>query len=87
VKKFISTHYYFEGRGSVTTLTKEERNAYVKSMNNFVMQRNQLLQESRTAAANNNEGNQPSKATDMMVAATVGDLKRDDELCPVIALP
>ena len=31
VKKFIATHYYFEGNGSVATLTKAERIAYIKS--------------------------------------------------------
>ena len=25
VKKYIATHYYFEGKGSVTTLTRAER--------------------------------------------------------------
>jgi membrane-bound lytic murein transglycosylase D len=28
VKKFIATHYFFEGHGSATTLTKEELNNY-----------------------------------------------------------
>ena len=28
VKKFIATHYFFEGHGSITTLTKEEINNY-----------------------------------------------------------
>ena len=32
VKKFIATHYYFEGQGSVTTLTKAERLEYTKAM-------------------------------------------------------
>ncbi|MFL5811672.1 MAG: lytic transglycosylase domain-containing protein [Flavisolibacter sp.] len=30
VKRFISTHYYFEGKGSFTTMTKAETIAYVK---------------------------------------------------------
>jgi membrane-bound lytic murein transglycosylase D len=30
VKKFIATHYYFEGQGGVTTLTKAENNRYNK---------------------------------------------------------
>lgn len=30
VKKFIATHYYFEGNGSVTTLTKAENIRYIK---------------------------------------------------------
>ena len=36
VKKFIATHYYFEGRGSVTTLTRAENAAYEKTVNELV---------------------------------------------------
>ena len=32
VKKYIATHYYFEGKGGVTTLTKSERIEYKKEM-------------------------------------------------------
>ncbi len=35
VKKFIATHYYFEGRGSETTLTKAENMEYTKTLNEF----------------------------------------------------
>ena len=37
VKRFIATHYYFEGQGSVTTLTKAENIAYTKSLNSFAV--------------------------------------------------
>jgi membrane-bound lytic murein transglycosylase D len=33
VKRYIATHYYFEGQGSITTLTKAENIAYTKSLN------------------------------------------------------
>jgi hypothetical protein len=33
VKKFIATHYYFEGRGSATTLTKAENKEYLRTAN------------------------------------------------------
>jgi membrane-bound lytic murein transglycosylase D len=36
VKKFIATHYYFEGRGSETTLTKAENIKYKIMVNSFV---------------------------------------------------
>ena len=36
VKKFIATHYYFEGRGSETTLTKAENMKYKRIVNAFV---------------------------------------------------
>jgi membrane-bound lytic murein transglycosylase D len=39
VKKFIATHYYFEGRGSETTLTRSENAAYKKLINEFVKSR------------------------------------------------
>lgn len=49
VKKFISTHYYFEGEGGVTTLTKEEVTAYTEKMLEFVTKQNQQLQEKMLA--------------------------------------
>jgi membrane-bound lytic murein transglycosylase D len=38
VKKFIATHYYFEGHGSETTLTRLEYMDYIKQVNAFDMQ-------------------------------------------------
>jgi membrane-bound lytic murein transglycosylase D len=38
VKKFIATHYYFEGHGSETTLTRSEYANYIKQVNSFEMQ-------------------------------------------------
>ena len=32
IKRFISIHYFFEGNGSVTTLTKTEMNNYLKTL-------------------------------------------------------
>jgi membrane-bound lytic murein transglycosylase D len=40
VKRFIATHYFFEGKGSVTTLTKEEVITYRKVMLAFVANQN-----------------------------------------------
>lgn len=36
VKKFIAIHYYFEGYGSVTTLTKAETEKHIKAVEAFV---------------------------------------------------
>jgi membrane-bound lytic murein transglycosylase D len=36
VKRFIATHYYFEGYGSITTLTKAEVIAYKKTVSSFI---------------------------------------------------
>lgn len=35
VKRFIGTHYYFEGKGSLTTITKSETIAYSKMLDAF----------------------------------------------------
>lgn len=35
VKRYIGTHYYFEGKGSVTTLTRAETIKYNKAMEDF----------------------------------------------------
>lgn len=36
VKRFIGTHYYFEGRGSIATLTKAEVEEHVKAVEKFM---------------------------------------------------
>ncbi len=43
VKRFIATHYYFEGYGSITTLTKAEVIAYKKSVNTFIAKQKTAL--------------------------------------------
>ncbi len=78
VKKFVATHYYFEGHGSVTTLTKDERIAYTKSMFAFVDKQNKLLQESRDAETTNSK-NQPGNQNEVVLASAIGELKRKDE--------
>jgi membrane-bound lytic murein transglycosylase D len=35
VKRFIGTHYYFEGEGSMVTMTKTETTKYLKEMESF----------------------------------------------------
>lgn len=45
VKKYISTHYYYEGKGGVTTLTKNEADAQRKKMIAFAEKHNQLLKQ------------------------------------------
>lgn len=55
VKKFISTHYYYEGRGSVTTLTKQEADTHRKKMLAFAEKHNQLLKEKQAASIAEND--------------------------------
>ena len=40
VKRFIGTHYYFEGGGSITTLTKAEAAEYLKALAKYTEQTN-----------------------------------------------
>ena len=35
VKRFIATHYYFEGKGSLVTLSKSETEKYLKQLEEF----------------------------------------------------
>jgi membrane-bound lytic murein transglycosylase D len=63
VKKFIATHYYFEGQGSITTLTKAEGLKYTrkvaallakqtdnKSVNHFAIDKDSTIIEKTVAA-------------------------------------
>lgn len=48
VKKFIAMHYYFEGHGSLTTLTKNETQAHVKAVANFIEKQKDVLADTAT---------------------------------------
>ena len=50
VKKFIGTHYYFEGKGSAVTLTKTERIHYGNMLQEFVARHNMLLRNWKDTA-------------------------------------
>lgn len=45
VKKFIGTHYFFEGKGSMTVLTKGETAAYNRAMEDFAKKQAELDKE------------------------------------------
>jgi membrane-bound lytic murein transglycosylase D len=45
VKKFISTHYFFEGEGSVCTITRAEADRFRKEMNEYVANQNKRFEE------------------------------------------
>jgi membrane-bound lytic murein transglycosylase D len=78
VKKFIGTHYFFEGRGSVTTLTKDERNAYTRSMLAFVEKQNMLFRDNRDAETTSNKSHSGNE-NGIVIAARIGELKRNEE--------
>jgi membrane-bound lytic murein transglycosylase D len=69
VKKFISTHYYYEGRGGVTTSTKQEVNMHRKTMLAFAEKHNRLLKEKQAASLEENETiTDPSSKEEKVVA-------------------
>jgi membrane-bound lytic murein transglycosylase D len=81
VKKFISTHYYFEGQGSITTLTKDEVAAYKKTMIAFVSAQNALLKEkldTDTASAVPANNTNEEKNT-VVITQTIGEAKLNEK--------
>ena len=61
VKKYIATHYYFEGKGGITTLTKTENIQYAQTV--------ALWMDNQLKIASNNVEN--AMATDSLVRKTV----------------
>ena len=50
VKRFIGTHYFFEGQGSLVTLTKSETIKYLKQVEDFKTEQNNQFQKDSTAS-------------------------------------
>ena len=51
VKRFIGTHYFFEGQGSLVTLTKSETIKYLKQIEDFRAEQNNQVQKDSSASA------------------------------------
>ena len=51
VKRFIATHYYFEGGGSLVTLGKVETENYLKKLDEFNTKNNQSHEQGDTTTA------------------------------------
>ena len=51
VKRFISIHYFFEGHGSLTTLTKAETEAHIKAVAGFVKKHEVIEKNDSTVIA------------------------------------
>lgn len=64
VKRYISTHYYFEGQGSITTLTKTEMNKYLSKVEEF----NASKATRSVAVANHNHFTVDSATTNKAVS-------------------
>lgn len=73
VKKFIGTHYYFEGHGSITTITKDERLAYINAMLAYVEKQNQLLKE-KSENGSGDDPNERGNEADAAVACRMGEI-------------
>lgn len=64
VKKYIATHYFFEGKGSITTLTKAENIKYAQALSLWASAQAKALEASLATAENNT-------ATDSISSKTV----------------
>lgn len=69
VKKYISTHYFYEGKGGVTTLTKYEADMHRKTMLAFAEKHNQLMREKQAAQQAGNHFPGDSTSTDENIVA------------------
>jgi membrane-bound lytic murein transglycosylase D len=78
VKRFISTHYYYEEQGSVATLTKDEITGYKKAMMAFVDQQNKLLREKQTSNIPIIPGTE-EKEEKIIAVAGIGEADRKKE--------
>ncbi len=77
VKKFIATHYFFEGHGSIVTLTKDERLAHTRAMFAFVERQNKVLEEKRCEEqADKTKDNSNEKV--VAIAARVGEVEPNE---------
>ena len=69
VKRFIATHYYFEGKGSLVTLGKSETEKYLKAVEDYL-----------ATTSNKEESNdKPADAEDVLSNQWVGIVKSDNE--------
>ncbi len=69
VKKYISTHYFYEGKGGVTTLTKYEADMHRKTMLAFAEKHNQLMREKQAAQQAGDHFPGDSTSTDEKIIA------------------
>lgn len=60
VKRFIATHYYFEGDGGITTLTKKETAAYKNAVSEYIAEQKIQMERSRPIDAAVTVANEPN---------------------------
>ncbi len=76
VKKFIGTHYIFEGQGGVTTLTRDEASEQLSGSSMYVHQRNISSQEMNTTKTIPVSGKYFSQVIAKYTVMTVDDFNR-----------
>ncbi len=79
VKKFISTHVYYEGQGGVTTLTKQEVHLHRKTMLAFAEKHNRLLKEKQAEGNSNNTEKESKPYDNLITIAKTGEAKLNEE--------
>ena len=79
VKRFISTHYYYEGEGSIATLSKEEVLTYREKMNTFVARQNAMLEEKQLNKIKSATDECPEEEQGSIVANNSVLLKTEEE--------
>ncbi len=79
VKRFVATHYYFEGKGSVATLTKAEAASYRKVMMAFVEEQNALTKERQDESASEIATNVAAGVEGIVKAECSYDVKVNDK--------
>ena len=86
VKKFIGTHYFFEGNGSITTLTKSERTQYNRLLQAFVAEHNLLLHKGRANDTSESEPDgEPANETSHVVRSNA-ELHRGHEQQEIVTI-
>ena len=70
VKRFIATHYYFEGKGSLVTLGKSETEKYLKALEQFHLNNNKYEQDN----------NDSPDTSDTLTSQWVGIVNNDNQL-------
>lgn len=75
VKKFIGTHYFFEGHGSIATITKDERLAYTKAMLVYVEKQNALMKEKQQTESSEKNNEDACNLTGAAMACRIGEIQ------------
>lgn len=76
VKKFIGTHYVFEGQGGITTLTKAETTEQLSAVSNFVASRNLSQKEMDNVKTMKISGKYHSEIIARIIAMDINEFNR-----------